>query len=639
MKKVYLTSLAMFAVAAIFAQSLISNHKPIRLNNYTRPHFHNTQSVSRAGTVNLTLDYGILDSLAAAIAANAPVGYHSTLVNFNQRESRQYYEKAIGTAFKRFYNLDSITGYPFYEHGVDANTTIRLDSFIIFYAHDKPNNGTKDTVIFKVKAIPQTGTFQFVDTGYQSPIVFSQTIITDTALTGPGTAANTYRVKGDIIRPNVTLPAGTTFAVQVDFLGDTSHNFFLLADYQENCEDSCTAADSRVPNTTVWMAGVTSMQGFNGQTIVGTVGYGCSTVCNSLLEQNLEIYPFVTLTYAKPVVTASNDQLVTLKICGGETVQLSAVASGTTGGVTYRWSPATGLSDATIANPIATITGTANTTYSVTAYNGTDSAVGSTTIVSRAITATLPANINLNCNSTVTITPTVTTQATGARTYLWSTGANSSTLPNVAAAGTYTLTVTNALGCSATATTNVTIPGVSANNVNFNLPNNSPNLCKDNSYLFTNTSSRINGWNSTWYFTSAQDIYTATDGYYRFTTVGSGVPVKLVMDSAGCSFSTQKSVNVKTSGCVAGVENVNFEGGVSVLPNPTSGNITVGISSAEKVIIRIYNILGSEVKTISEEANGNYSRQINLSDLSNGNYIVKIQSGNNVATRKLTLNK
>ena len=51
-------------------------------------------------------------------------------------------------------------------------------------------------------------------------------------------------------------------------------------------------------------------------------------------------------------------------ICEGESMQLTA-----TGGTIYNWSPTTGLSDPSIANPIATPTTT--TTYMVTVTNAT----------------------------------------------------------------------------------------------------------------------------------------------------------------------------------------------------------------------------------------------------------------------------
>src|SRR5439155_896000 len=63
-----------------------------------------------------------------------------------------------------------------------------------------------------------------------------------------------------------------------------------------------------------------------------------------------------------PTANAGADQLV----CPNRPVLIggSPTASGGTGPYTYLWSPATGLSDATAANPTATVTST--TTYMVT---------------------------------------------------------------------------------------------------------------------------------------------------------------------------------------------------------------------------------------------------------------------------------
>lgn len=61
----------------------------------------------------------------------------------------------------------------------------------------------------------------------------------------------------------------------------------------------------------------------------------------------------------KPVATATVDQAT---ICEGSTAQLNA-----SGGVSYTWSPVTGLSNPSIANPVASPTD--NTTYTVTALS------------------------------------------------------------------------------------------------------------------------------------------------------------------------------------------------------------------------------------------------------------------------------
>ena len=71
---------------------------------------------------------------------------------------------------------------------------------------------------------------------------------------------------------------------------------------------------------------------------------------------------------AAPTASAGADKTA----CSGSPVAIggSPTASGGTGPYTYSWSPATGLSDATVANPTATVTSTTTYTVTVTDANG-----------------------------------------------------------------------------------------------------------------------------------------------------------------------------------------------------------------------------------------------------------------------------
>ncbi|MFK8037449.1 MAG: T9SS type A sorting domain-containing protein [Crocinitomicaceae bacterium] len=72
----------------------------------------------------------------------------------------------------------------------------------------------------------------------------------------------------------------------------------------------------------------------------------------------------------------------------------------------------------------------------------------------------------------------------------------------------------------------------------------------------------------------------------------------------------------------------------SIYPNPASEKITLsGIS--DKSLISIYNIAGELVysnKNMSEKSS------INVSELTNGTYFVKMQTGDNMMTKKITIN-
>ena len=71
---------------------------------------------------------------------------------------------------------------------------------------------------------------------------------------------------------------------------------------------------------------------------------------------------------------------------------------------------------------------------------------------------------------------------------------------------------------------------------------------------------------------------------------------------------------------------------VSSYPNPTNGEVT--FTSKETISnVSIYNILGQEVKQIS--GNNNTDLTINISELSSGNYIAKVQAGKAVQSVKL----
>ena len=170
--------------------------------------------------------------------------------------------------------------------------------------------------------------------------------------------------------------------------------------------------------------------------MVGTVTDTFSSVsgCDSLIvtTTTLSSLPFLTMT---------NDT----SICENTPVQLFG-----TGGVTYSWSSGTGLSDSTIANPIATINST--TTYVLTIAN-TDGCT-----VTDSVTVTVVPTPVLSLPDTVAICQGDTTQiiVSGVGTFTWAPapGISSTTISNPllfpVSTTLYVLTVTNSVGCSMT---------------------------------------------------------------------------------------------------------------------------------------------------------------------------------------------
>jgi PKD repeat protein len=175
-------------------------------------------------------------------------------------------------------------------------------------------------------------------------------------------------------------------------------------------------------------------------TVTGTNAAGCTKSV------------FVTVTVnTPPTANAGND----ITICNGSSTTLSA-----SGGGTYSWSPSSGLSSSTIANPVASPSTT--TSYTVTVTSGTCSATDVVTITVNPLPiADAGTNITI-CNGSST-----TLNASGGTSYSWSPSGSlsSSTIANPlaspASTTNYTVTVTGG-GCSATDVVTVTVNTVLA---------------------------------------------------------------------------------------------------------------------------------------------------------------------------------
>mgnify|MGYP000082494726 CR=1 FL=1 len=137
-------------------------------------------------------------------------------------------------------------------------------------------------------------------------------------------------------------------------------------------------------------------------------------------------------------------------ICQGNSIQLNA-----TGGTTYIWSPAATLSNATIANPIATPT--VPTTYMVIVTNPCGSDTSYVNIGFHTITTTT------SNDTTICVGDTAQIYATGGGTYSWSPFTNiinpSTATPRVFPTATtqYIVSVVTPEGCPASDTVNITV--------------------------------------------------------------------------------------------------------------------------------------------------------------------------------------
>jgi hypothetical protein len=196
---------------------------------------------------------------------------------------------------------------------------------------------------------------------------------------------------------------------------------------------------------------------------------------------------------------------------------------------------------------------------------------------------------------------------TGPYVYSWSNGSTAQDITNLAG-GSYTVTVTDVLGC--TASTFVTITEPTA--LSLTTTSTDEMMGNDGTAAVT-TSGGTAPYSITWQpggFTTAA-ISGLTAGLYTVT----------VTDANGCGVTMEEQV-----GSQVGLNSLNQETALSVYPNPSATTITV--SNSASTIIDNVRVFTSEGRLVFEFALGvNESRILDISSWSPGRYVLKHASG------------
>ncbi|HAD12119.1 MAG TPA: hypothetical protein DCF33_06735 [Saprospirales bacterium] len=242
--------------------------------------------------------------------------------------------------------------------------------------------------------------------------------------------------------------------------------------------------------------------------------------------------------HALPIITASSNSPVS----EGGTIQLSSTASGGSGsGYTYVWSGPNSYSssDAQPAGFPATMA--AAGVYSVTLTDGNGCTSTATTSVSVVACPTITASVSgAVCDGgTITLTSAPIGGALPYTAFAWAGPNNYSAnvedpapfVANMQAAGTYTVSVTDALGCVSTASVSVTIhpnPSITAQN-------NGP-ICSGAQVVLTSSpSGGTPGYTFSW---TGPDFFGASaedPAPFTGTVASSGIYTVKVTDSKGCT--------------------------------------------------------------------------------------------------------
>ena len=324
--------------------------------------------------------------------------------------------------------------------------------------NDLPCDRTSISLI-EVNLCPETTADPDVTICYGDPVTFN----TSVALLGSTPYTYAWTPPGDLNNPNVQSTTGYPVAT-------TTYTVTVTDRYGCQATSDITvtvngAGGDAGPDATVCNGFSAQLNATGGVTYswFPAGGLSATNIANPTANPSITTAYFCTITTADGC-SITDDVTVTVSanapinagtdvaICPGASTNLTA-----TGGITYVWTPSTGLDDPNSANPVATPAAT--TTYTV---NGTD-ANGCTGTDAVTVTVNPAAVANAGADADFCIGGSTTLNGAGGASYAWTpaTGLSDDAINNPvatpAATTTYTLTVTDANGCTDTDDVEVTV--------------------------------------------------------------------------------------------------------------------------------------------------------------------------------------
>ena len=445
--------------------------------------------------------------------------------------------------------LDAVGGFPIVDPG-GGTYALKLGDAVIGYLTEKasyyihvPVGVTNYSLIYRYAVVMQDPghpvpdqprfTVQAVDSTTGKPIPCAQDNYVAGALPGFLISGGVYYKPWATASINLSGLGGTTVAIDIIAQDCAQGGHYGYGYFDATC--GLFAIDSKICDDT--LATLTGPSGFSSYTwfdsstfshIFGTTQVITMPIPDTATTFAVIIQPYIGFgcpdtLYTRVLpsylqVKASNDTL----ICQSKSVSLFAGAtdSAIDMPLTYSWSPALGLSCTTCANPVATPLGT--TTYSLVVTDRAGCTKKDVVVVTTDQVTNTIAKINDSCNGfnngTATVTP-----ITGVKpfTYVWST-IPLQTAPTATAltAGTYSVTVTDNLGCSTVTTTTITQPPPNNLTVTGRLH---PTTCEGtDGFIALNGLRADSPYTFTYTFTSAKPGSVPVPGTYRAYADGLG---------------------------------------------------------------------------------------------------------------------
>lgn len=347
-------------------------------------------------------------------------------------------------------------------------------------------------------------------------------------------------------------------------------------------------------HTYSWSTGATTQDvtGLSAGTYSVTVtdSLGCSITSTTNLTQPTAV---TVTTTASPNI-----------ICPNACSQLTVTPSGGVPGYMISWAPSSSLNNPVSFTPTACPTTTTTYTASVTDANGC-MATSTVTVNVNAIGTLLSSN-NASCFGSCDGIAAVTASGNGPFTFLWNDpGAQTTQTATGLCAGTYTVNVTGAGGCTATASVIIGQPAplsvvpVVVNNISC------ANCCDGE------LSGNVTGGTPPYTFLWSPGNYTTIN----ISNLCSGTYTFCVTDANGCTSCTPYTLSF-----TVGTNQLSAPGSqITVFPNPFTETITLGEIEIGTVVT-LYTVTGEKVQTCLITS---VNQELKTNNLSPGIYILE----------------
>ncbi len=420
------------------------------------------------------------------------------------------------------------------------------------------------------------GSTTVTPTGGTAPYTYSWAPSGGTAATASGLSPGTYTV-------TITDANGCT-TTQTTTITEPSALAVTLSQTNVSCNGGANGT------ATVSVSGGTPGYTYSwapyGGTSATATGLTAGTYTATITDANGCIAT-ETFTITEPTALSTTASQTDVSCNGGANGTATVTVTGGTPGYTYSWAPFGGTA--------ATATGLSAGTYTVTITDANSCIATQTVTISQPTTlAATTAKTDVSCNGGSNGTATVTAAGgTAPYTYVWSPSGGTAATASGLIAGTYTVTVTDANGCTATESVTITEPTIlTATSSSINVS------CNGGS----NGTATVNVTGGTAPYTYAWSPSGGTAA--TATGLSAGTYTATITDANGCSTTQTVTINQPSVLSVTSTQtDVSCNGG-------TNGTATVTAVGGTAPYTYAWSSSGGTAATANGLAAGNYTATI-----------------------------